>query len=134
MADKEAKKKVKAEKKADKKKIKAPKAGNGKHWFKDFRAELKKVIWPTKCQLAENTTVVISMVVIVAVIIFLLDLAFKSITGAVTSGIVDGKKGDSANNTAVNTVVDTNNNTAVNTVIDTNNETVENTASSENAQ
>ena len=115
MADKEKKAKVKAEKKNDKKKFKAPKAGNGKHWFKDFRAELKKVIWPTKRQLAENTTVVISMVVIVAVIIFLLDLAFKSITGAVTSGIVDGKKGDSANNTAVNTVVDTNNETAQNT-------------------
>ena len=122
MADKEKKAKVKAEKKNDKKKLKAPKAGNGKHWFKDFRAELKKVIWPTKRQLAENTTVVISMVIIVAVIIFLLDLAFKSITGAVTSGIVDSKKANSTGNTAVNTV------------IDTNNETVENTASSENAQ
>ena len=122
MADKEKKAKVKAEKKNDKKKLKAPKAWNGKHWFKDFRAELKKVIWPTKRQLAENTTVVISMVIIVAVIIFLLDLAFKSITGAVTSGIVDSKKANSTDNTAINTV------------IDTNNETVENTASSENAQ
>ena len=122
MADKEKKAKVKAEKKNDKKKLKAPKAGNGKHWFKDFRAELKKIIWPTKRQLLENTTVVISMVIIVAVIIFLLDLAFKSITGAVTSGIVDSKKANSTDNTAVNTV------------IDTNNETVENTASSENDQ
>ncbi len=122
MADKEKKAKVKAEKKNDKKKLKAPKAGNGKHWFKDFRAELKKIIWPTKRQLLENTTVVISMVIIVAVIIFLLDLAFKSITGAVTSGIVDSKKANSTDNTAINTV------------IDTNNETVENTASSENAQ
>ena len=121
MADKEKKPKLgKAEKEL--KKLKAPKAGSGKHWFKDFRAELKKVIWPTKRQLAENTTVVISMVIIVAVIIFLLDLAFKSITGAVTSGIVDSKKANSTDNTAVNTV------------IDTNNETVENTASSENAQ
>lgn len=115
MADKEKKAKVKAEKKNDKKKLKAPKAGNGKHWFKDFRAELKKIIWPTKRQLLENTTVVISMVIIVAVIIFLLDLAFKSITGAVTSGIVEGKKGENANGTAVNTVVDTNNETAQNT-------------------
>ena len=115
MADKEKKAKIKAEKKLDKKKLKAPKAGSGKHWFKDFRAELKKVIWPTKRQLAENTTVVISMVIIVAVIIFLLDLAFKSITGAVTSGIVDGKKGGNANSTTVNTVVDTNNETAQNT-------------------
>ena len=114
MADKEKKPKLgKAEKKL--KKLKAPKAGSGKHWFKDFRAELKKVIWPTKRQLAENTTVVISMVIIVAVIIFLLDLAFKSITGAVTSGIVEGKKGENANCTAVNTVVDTNNETAQNT-------------------
>ena len=109
MADKEKKAKVKAEKKNDKKKLKAPKAGNGKHWFKDFRAELKKIIWPTKRQLLENTTVVISMVIIVAVIIFLLDLAFKSITGAVTSGIVDSKKANSTDNTAVNTVIDTNN-------------------------
>ena len=122
MADKEKKAK-KAEKKLDKKKLKAPKAGNGKHWFKDFRAELKKVIWPTKRQLAENTTVVISMVIIVAVIIFLLDLAFKSITGAVTTSIVDSKKANS-----------TDSNASVNTVVDTNNETVENNTTSENAQ
>ena len=43
MADKEKKPKLgKAEKKL--KKLKAPKAGSGRHWFKDFRAELKKVI------------------------------------------------------------------------------------------
>jgi len=52
---------------------------NNKKWFKEFKNELKKIIWPSKRELLENSAVVISMVVIVAVIIFVLDLAFKSL-------------------------------------------------------
>ena len=49
-----------------------------KHFFKDFKAELKKVIWPTPKQLVNNTVVVITIVLITAIIVFALDLAFES--------------------------------------------------------
>ena len=49
-----------------------------KHFFKDFKAELKKVIWPTPKQLFNNTVAVLSIVLITAVIVFVLDLAFES--------------------------------------------------------
>ena len=47
-----------------------------KHFFKDFKAELKKVIWPTPKQLVNNTTAVITIVLITAAIVFVLDVAF----------------------------------------------------------
>ena len=50
-----------------------------KHFFKDFKAELKKVIWPTPKQVVNNTIAVITIVLITAVIVFALDLLFKSI-------------------------------------------------------
>ena len=40
---------------------------NKKSFFKDFKAELKKVIWPTPKQLVNNTVVVITLVLITAV-------------------------------------------------------------------
>ena len=49
-----------------------------KHYFKDFKAELKKVIWPTPKQLINNSITVIAMVLITAVIVFALDLIFES--------------------------------------------------------
>ena len=48
-----------------------------KHFFKDFKAELKKVIWPTPKQLVNNTVAVITIVLITGVIVFALDLAFE---------------------------------------------------------
>ena len=48
-----------------------------KHFFKDFKAELKKVIWPTPKQLVNNTVAVITIVLITAVIVFALDFAFE---------------------------------------------------------
>ena len=50
---------------------------NKKHFFKDFKAELKKVIWPTPKQLVNNTIAVITIVLITAVIVFALDLVFE---------------------------------------------------------
>ena len=50
-----------------------------RHFFKDFKAELKKVIWPTPKQVVNNTIAVITIVLITAVIVFALDLIFKSI-------------------------------------------------------
>ena len=47
-----------------------------KHFFKDFKAELKKVIWPTPKQLVNNTSAVVAIVLITAAIVFVLDVVF----------------------------------------------------------
>ena len=52
---------------------------NQKHFWRDFRAELKKVIWPTKKQLVNNTMVVIAMVLVTTIIVLVLDLAFEAL-------------------------------------------------------
>ena len=46
---------------------------------KKFKAELKKVIWPTPKQLFNNTVAVLTIVIITAIIVFVLDVAFESI-------------------------------------------------------
>ena len=50
---------------------------NKKHFFKDFKAELKKVIWPTPKQIVNNTIAVITIVIIAAFIVFVLDFVFN---------------------------------------------------------
>ena len=47
-----------------------------KNFFKNFKAELKKVIWPTPKQIVNGTTAVIIIVLIIAAIVFVLDLTF----------------------------------------------------------
>lgn len=49
---------------------------NKKHFFKDFKAELRKVIWPTPKQLANKTLAVVVIVLITAAIVFVLDVVF----------------------------------------------------------
>ena len=50
-----------------------------KNEFKNVKAELKKVVWPTPKQLANNTIAVITIVLITAVIVFGLDFTFEKI-------------------------------------------------------
>lgn len=50
---------------------------NKKSFFKDFKAELKKVNWPTPKQLLNNTIAVVTIVIITAVIVFALDVVFE---------------------------------------------------------
>lgn len=52
---------------------------NKKRFFKDFKAELKKVIWPTPKQLFKNTVAVIFIVIITAAIVFVLDVAYDAL-------------------------------------------------------
>ena len=52
---------------------------NKKSFFKDFKAELKKVSWPTPKQLVNNTTAVVTIVIITAVIVFALDVVFETL-------------------------------------------------------
>ena len=66
---------AKKEAKANKKEVNK----NKKSFSKDFKAELKKVIWPTPKQLVNNTVAVVTIVLITAAIVFVLDLAFESV-------------------------------------------------------
>lgn len=48
-------------------------------FFKETKAELKKVTWPTKEQLVHNTGVIIAFIVIMCVILSLLDFGFTEL-------------------------------------------------------
>ncbi len=61
--------------KADKKKQDSKKAANKvSRYFKELRGETKKVVWPGKKQIINNTLVVLAAVVLVAVFIGGLDI------------------------------------------------------------
>ena len=63
--------------KKDKKEVK--KSKDKTSFMKSFKAELKKVSWPTPKQLFNNTVAVLSIVLVTAVIVFVLDVTFESI-------------------------------------------------------
>ena len=46
---------------------------------KELKSELKKVSWPTFKQLVNNTSAVIAIVIIVAAIVFVLDVCFENL-------------------------------------------------------
>ena len=106
---------------------------NKRHFMKDFKAELKRVIWPTPKQLLNNTIAVITIVLVTAAIVFVLDLAFESIN---KYGI--GKLKEMVQNTSTettNTVVVENSNSTENEVsTDTNNIENETTSESNNQE
>ena len=52
---------------------------NKKSFFKGFKAELKKVSWPTPKQLANNTVAVIAIVLLTTIIVFALDIVFEAV-------------------------------------------------------
>lgn len=45
-------------------------------WFKDLKSEFKKVVWPSKKTVVNNTSVVLAVVVCSAILIGLLDAGF----------------------------------------------------------
>ena len=57
------------------------------HWFKDLKAEIKKIVWPSGKRLFDNVVVVLSMVIVVTLIIFLLDLGLKQLNNLEVNGI-----------------------------------------------
>ena len=50
---------------------------NKRHFFKDFKAELKRVVWPTPKQLLNSTIAVITIVLVIGVTVFVLDMGFE---------------------------------------------------------
>ena len=75
---KDTNKKQNTKKQEVKKDTKKQDSKNKKHFMKDFKAELKRVIWPTPKQLLNNTVAVITVVLITAAIVFVLDFVFES--------------------------------------------------------
>ena len=104
------------------------KENNKRHFFKDFKAELKKVIWPTPKQLVNNTIAVITIVLITAVIVFALDLVFEVMNDY---GINKLRDVISTQNTEVTDTNNENENTAVNETSDRNSEETNNTDNNE---
>ncbi len=54
-------------------------------WFKELKAEAKKVVWPTRHAVLNNTGVVLSTVLMALVVIAGLDFVFKFISHALIS-------------------------------------------------
>ena len=56
-----------------------------KRFFKDTKAELKKVTWHTKEQLIHNTGVIIVFIIIITIILSLLDVGFAQLFKMLTN-------------------------------------------------
>ena len=53
-----------------------------KGFFANMAVELKKVIWPSPAQTAKSTVATIAFVLLIAVILIVLDLLFRAVSGA----------------------------------------------------
>ena len=59
------------------------------HFFRSYKSETKKIVWPTWKQVLKNTLVVLVIVLICAAIIGALDYAFSGGIKALTNIIPD---------------------------------------------
>jgi len=64
-------------------------ASRTKRYFRELRSELKKVVWPSKSQLINNTLIVLLCVLIVGIFIWVFDAA----AGLIVNGIISLVKG-----------------------------------------
>ena len=123
-------KKVKESKKREKK--------EKRHFFKDVKAELKKVIWPTPKQLINNTVAVIVIVLIVGAIVFLLDLCFEQLNSRGIEQLKSIVQSEETNmvveNVESNTTANETNVEANSEVESTENTVEENTETTDNAK
>ena len=46
-------------------------------FFKEIKSEMKKVVWPSRKQVTNNTLIVLAVVVLVGLVIWVLDLLFQ---------------------------------------------------------
>ena len=60
-----------------------------KRWFREMRSELKKVVWPSKKQVINNTLIVIACCIIVGIFIWV----FDAVAGLFVNGIISLVKG-----------------------------------------
>lgn len=54
-------------------------------FFREIRSELKKVIWPSRTQVVNNTVTVLATCLLVGIIIWLADSALREAVSAVLS-------------------------------------------------
>lgn len=73
MSDKE-KKAVEETKKTAEKKVKAKGQGRISKFFKDYKSEIKKIVWPSKETTLKSTWMVIVCLVVSAAVVGVLDL------------------------------------------------------------
>ena len=108
---------------------------NKKSFSKDFKAELKKVVWPTPKQLLNNTVAVITIVLITAIIVFVLDLAFEFLNKQgvekVKEVITTSNTTDTNSTSQENTQSDENSKSETEENVVEENENIENTTSTE---
>ncbi len=69
----------KANKKSDKKNSEKKEMGKVRKWFHDLNVEFKKVVWPTKKTVITNTSVVVGVITMSAVLVGLLDEGFLAL-------------------------------------------------------
>ncbi len=60
-----------------------------KGFFKGVKGELKKVVWPTKKQLINNTVMVIALVLAFSIIVLGFDLILEKIDGSLWNFITN---------------------------------------------
>jgi preprotein translocase subunit SecE len=70
---------------AEEKKVKGIKgfAGRVSRFFRDMRGETKKIVWPSKKQIMNNTAVVLVVVVISSLFVGALDFIFTWVVDAI---------------------------------------------------
>ncbi len=55
-----------------------------KEYFKNTKSELKKVTWPSKEQLKNNTIVIITFIILIGLFLFAFDSVFAWLTSLLT--------------------------------------------------
>ena len=56
-----------------------------KKYLKETKSELKKVTWPSKDQLKQNTAVIIAFIIMIGLFLFVFDLGFAKLTSFLPS-------------------------------------------------
>ena len=82
---------------------------NKRHFFKDFKAELKKVVWPTPKQLLNSTVAVITIVLVIGVIVFTLDMGFELLNKYGINNLQEKLQNKYTNSSTTNTTSEENN-------------------------
>ncbi len=100
---------------------------NKKSFFKDFKAELKKVIWPTPKQLINSTTAVVAIVLITALTVFALDFVFKAVNKYGINKLRASVKGQNTIQVEQVNLNEVQNSEIENSVVETENDVEENT-------
>ena len=102
------------------------------NYFKEMKAELKKVVWPTPKELVNNTIAVIAFVLIIAIIVFVLDFCFDGLNNYGITRLQEKVQSSFQSTDDSSNVSENQNETSENT--ENNNENSENNSIEENLE